>query len=118
MGPMTGWGRGICGSRVGAPAAAYGWGSGFGRAGGFGRGFRRGGAGFGWGSGFGRRGVPPAAGWGWNVPDPAWDPAAGSYGMNPEDEAGYLKQEAEAVRRELDAIQRRINELETRDSSS
>ena len=38
--------------------------------------------------------------------------------MNPEDEAGYLKQEAQAVRDELDAIQRRIEELESRDSSS
>jgi hypothetical protein len=47
-----------------------------------------------------------------------YGPAAGSYGANPEDEAGFLKQEAEAVRRELEAIQQRIEELESRESSS
>jgi hypothetical protein len=112
MGSMTGWGRGVCGSRAGG----YGSGLGFGRAGGFGRGFRRGGyGGFGPGRGFGWRAAPPAAQWGWGS---TYGPAAGPYGVNPEDEAGYLKQEAEAVRRELEAIQQRIEELESRESSS
>ena len=38
--------------------------------------------------------------------------------MNAADEAGYLKQEAEAMRSELDAIQRRIEELESNEPSS
>ncbi len=108
---MTGWGRGYC-----AGGTAYGAGPGFGRAGGRGRGFR----GIGWrgpGRGFGRRSAPPAAGWGWG-PAPAGGPATGPYGMSPEDEAGYLKQEAQAVRDELESIQRRIEELESRNASS
>lgn len=112
MGSMTGWGRGYCNPRAGLSGAAYGAGPGFGRTGGWGRGFRGGGR-----RGFAWRAAPQAAGWGWG-PGPAWGPPAAPYAMNPEDEAGYLKQEAQAVRDELDAIQRRIEELESRDSSS
>ncbi len=106
MGPMTGWGRGYCNPRAGAAGFGYGAGPGFGRGGGRARGFGRG---FGW------RAAPPAAGWGYG-PGPVWGQAAGSYRMSPEDEAGFLKQEAEAIRGELDAIQQRIQELESRDS--
>ncbi len=110
MGPMTGWGRGACNPRSSAFGAPYGAGAGFGR-GGWGRGFRGGGRGFGW------RSAGPGMRWGW-AQEPAWGPQTAAYGMNPEDEAGALRQEAEAVRRELDAIQQRIAELESRDSSS
>ena len=75
MGPMTGWGRGYCGT---SPTSVYGQayqgpifgrgfgrGPGFGRArgnrGGFGPGFGRG-RGYGYGRGYGRRGDYPA--WG------------------------------------------------------
>jgi hypothetical protein len=49
---------------------------------------------------------------------------AGQYGYgapyeaNPQDEAAYLRQEAEAIRSELDKINKRIEELESRDSQS
>ena len=109
MGPMTGWGRGSCSTGVGFAGGAYGAGPGFGRGGGRARGFGRG---FGW------RTASPAAGWGY-APGPAWGPsAAGSYRVSREDEAGFLRQEAEAIREELNAIQQRIRELESRDSSS
>ena len=64
MGPMTGWGRGVCnpysasygpyaarqpGARSPAYGPGFGWGLGFGRSRWFGRGI-----GFGWGRGFGR----------------------------------------------------------------
>ena len=78
MGPMTGWGRGICNPSQTAygPAPAWGpgyrgsgYGQGFGRGRGFGpdRGFGRGqgfGRGRGYGRGFGMRGAYPAWG-GW-----------------------------------------------------
>ena len=115
FGPMTGWGRGPCGSGAGRFNRAGGLGFGGGR-GGWGRGFRRGGgAGPGWGRGYGQ-GYANAA-WGYG---PAAGPAYGDPygGVSPEREAGFLKDEAEALRQELDAVQRRIAELESKDDSS
>ena len=99
MGPMTGWGRGVCQTE----GAAYGAGSpantGFGRGRGLGRGFRRG---FGAGAGFG-----PARGSGRG--------RAMVFQAYPEDgrvELGRLKDQAAGMQRSLDAINQRIAELE------
>lgn len=113
-GSMTGRGLGYCNPRVGAGTPFYGRRSGWGR--GRGGGFRRGGGGFGrgWDLGRGRAysGAPPAYG-------PYAGPAYGApYGMDPQEEASYLKEEAASIRNELEAIQRRINELESKESPS
>jgi len=86
------------------------------------RGGGRGWGGAGWGRGWG----PPAAGWGYGGgPEYAAGPAygagpywAGTWGAAPtaaptvEDEAAFLKEEAESVRSYLEGIERRISELE------
>jgi len=103
-GPMTGWGRGLCGRPAGAgnlPATGRGYGFGYGR----GMGFRRG-AGRGLGRGYG--------------------PAAGGYGTLPETGYGYpaskadqiemLRSNAEAMQNSLEAIQQKIAELEKQGS--
>jgi hypothetical protein len=106
-GPMTGGGRGMCN-----PAGRY---YGYG---GFGRGRPpRGGFGRGRGMGFGRgRAYPPMGGW---SDGPAYGPGyPRAHAMNPEDEIDMLKDEAGYVKDELDAINRRITELESRSSGS
>ncbi|MFP3927279.1 MAG: DUF5320 domain-containing protein [Desulfobacteraceae bacterium] len=107
-GPMTGRGLGFCNPRAGAALPYYGRGFGWGR--GRGRGFRRGGWGF--GRGWAYPAAPPAYG---SYAAPAY---GAPYGMGPQEEATYLKEEAAAIRDELEAIQRRINELESKESSS
>jgi hypothetical protein len=57
--------------------------------------------------GYGRRDFYPA--WG-----PAYAPAYGRYAMNPQDEAGMLREEAEYIKQELDAFQKRLEELEAK----
>jgi hypothetical protein len=114
-GPMTGGSRGYCdpaGTAYGPwCGGAYGYGRGLGR--GRGRGLRRGfGPGFGVGLGYGRgfRGRAFYPSWG-----AGYAPAYGaSYVMNPQDEAGMLKDEAEYMKRELDAILKRLEELEAK----
>jgi hypothetical protein len=111
-GPMTGGGRGLCNSAYAGYGPGYGRGFGYGRGYGRGRGFRKGfgagyGRGFGYGRGYGGRAFSPA--WG------AWyAPAYGPYTMNPQDEAGMLRDEAEYMKQELEAIQRRLEELEAK----
>lgn len=82
MGPMTGWGRGLC---AGAPKS--GW---------FGRGGGRG-----WRNRFYATGLP---GWQRNVP--------GRAAGNLPDETGRLKEQAEYLSTELEAVRTRLNELE------
>jgi hypothetical protein len=112
-GPMTGGGRGFCNSAyTGYYGPGYGRGFGYGRGYGRGRGMRRGfgagyGSGRGYGRGYGRRDFYPA--WG-----PAYAPAYGRYAMNPQDEAGMLREEAEYIKQELDAFQKRLEELEAK----
>jgi len=103
-GPRTGRGMGYCSGYEGPsytrPGPGYGYGRGFGP--GFGRGF---GPGFGWGRGWRHRAY--ATGWArWDY-GPAW-------GAPPtrEDEAAFLKDQAEGLQTELDAIKRRLTELE------
>ena len=92
-GPMTGGGRGVCGT-AGAGGAGFGGGMGY-----YGRGFRRG---FGFGSGIGmRRGF--AASRAWNQP---------AYAGNPADELNMLRAEVDSAKNIFDAINRRIAELE------
>ncbi|MBP1740793.1 MAG: hypothetical protein H6Q48_3086 [Deltaproteobacteria bacterium] len=49
---------------------------------------------------------------------PAWGggyaPTYGPYPMNPQDEAGMLRDEAEYMKQELAAIQKRLDELEAK----
>jgi hypothetical protein len=115
-GPMTGGGGGFCNPAQAGYRPFYAGGFGFGR--GFGRGFglRRGfGSGFGRGKGYGR-------GFGWRAAYPAWGAGYGSaYGpqtVNPQDEVGMLKNEAEYMKQELDAINKRIEELEAKSAQS
>jgi len=98
-GPMTGWGRGMCGQPAGAGnLPAYGGrGYGYGRGMGFRRGFGRG-MGRGFGPAFGGYGAPPEAGYG--------------YPANRTDEIEMLRSNAEAMKNSLDAIQQKIAELE------
>jgi hypothetical protein len=94
-GPMTGRGVGYCAGRHGPGYVnpAYGWGRGWGR------GWRhRHWARFGYG------------------PGPAWDvpPAYGPYAQPPtrEDEAAYLRDQADWLQEQLNAVQARLDELE------
>ena len=81
-----------------------------------GRGFGAGyGAGYGRGRGYGR-------GFGWRAPYPAqgagYGPSYGApYQMDPSEEMGMLRNEAESMKRGLDDINRRIEELEKGASS-
>lgn len=130
MGPMTGRGAGYC--------AGYG-GPGYVNPiprGGFGRGWRRGGRGGGWGRGWGggwgggrgwrhgyyatglpgwvRYGAAPA--WG-GPPPPAYGPyAAAAAPTQPptrQEEAQWLRAQADLLKEELEAISQRITELES-----
>ena len=93
MGPMTGWGRGLCtphGRRAGRPA--------------FGPGFGWGGPGRGWRH---RAGFPGwGRGWSWG---PYYEPS-----YTGEDEMAMLREEAARLKEELNAIEQRLSELETR----
>jgi len=112
MGPMTGRGAGYC-AGYGAPGYA---GAFPGRGFGLGRGW-----GGGWGHGRGRRnwyyatGVPGWARFGyataWGAPPP---PAYGSYVASPipEQEAEFLRRQAEWLKQELDSVSQRIMEFE------
>jgi len=111
-GPMTGGARGFCNPAGAAYGPRYGGGFGYGRGLGRGRGFRGGfGPGLGMGRGYGKglrgRAFYPAWGGG-------YAPAYGPYTMNPQDEAGMLRDEAEYMKQELAAIQKRLEELEAK----
>jgi hypothetical protein len=112
MGPMTGRGAGYC-AGYGTPGYANPmpvWG-------GWGRG-RGGGRGRGWRNMYYATGLPGWARYGYA---PAWGapPAAayGPYGAPPtrEQEAEFLKSQAEMLKEELDAISQRITELEKKE---
>ncbi len=97
MGPMTGWGRGLCtayGRRVGRRA--------------FGPGLGWGGRGRGWRHRFWATGSP---GWGggW-FRGPYYEP---DY-YTGEDEMAVLKEQAGWLKEELEAIEQRLSELESR----
>ncbi|MBN1482305.1 hypothetical protein EH223_08890 [candidate division KSB1 bacterium] len=96
-GPMTGRGAGYC-AGYGMPGNAnpFGRGMGFGRRGGWGRGFRF----------FYGRGARPR--WGWGVP---WTDMAAP---TKEEELEMLKNQAESLRHGLEEIERRMQELETK----
>ena len=109
-GPMTGGARRFCNSVYAGydpmNGRGFGYGRGYGRGMGRGRGFRRGfGPGFGMGRGYGR-------GFGGQAFYPAWGAgygqAYGPYPMNPQDEAGMLRDEAEYMKQELAAIQKKL----------
>ena len=113
-GPMTGGARGYCNPAYAGYGPAddrgFGYGRGCGRGMGRGRGARRGlGPAFGMGRGYGRgfRGRAFYPAWG-----AGYTPAYGPYPMNPQDEAGMLRDEAEYMKQELAAIQKRLDQLE------
>jgi len=125
MGPMTGRRAGYC-AGYGVPGYANpisgrGYGIGWGR----GMAWGRGGA---WGRGRGWRnmyyatGLPGWARYGaapaWGAPPPAWAPPS-AYppyaGPTGEQEAGFLRSQAEWLKEQLDAISQRIAELESED---
>ncbi len=110
-GPMTGWGRGVCGTRAGVGRGVgirrgigrggAPWGGGLGRGFGGGRGRAFGGGRFG---GFGRRffgagRLNPSS-------EPSW---------TPEDEAEMLRNDLSAAREEMAAMERRLQELENKE---
>ena len=116
MGPMTGRGAGYCagyeapGYANPVPGRGFGMGRGRGRAwgGGWGRGR-------GWRNQYYATGMPGWARFGYA---PAWGaPPAAAYGPygappTPEQEAEFLKAQAEGLKEQLDAISQRITELE------
>ena len=107
MGPKTGWGGGLCGSRdyYGGGQRFWGYGRGYGR--GWGRGWRH----RHWETGMPGRGRmyhPPRGGY-----YGPWEPDYGpSYSH--EDELAVLKEEAAWLKEELNAIEQRLSEIETR----
>jgi hypothetical protein len=107
MGPMTGWGRGLCGSRGNYGGGQRFWGFGPGSGRGWGRGWRH---------RYWETGMP---GWGRMYPPPRggyygpWEPGYGpSYSRK--DELAMLKEEAAWLKEELTAVEERLSELETR----
>ena len=102
MGPMTGWGRGLCGSRgyYGAGPRFWGYGRGGGR---------------GWRHRYWATGMP---GWGGMYPPSPggyygpWEPYYGPT-YSREDELAGLREEAAWLKEELDAIEQRLKEIET-----
>jgi len=109
-GPMTGGRRGFCNPGYAGYGPGYGRGFGYGRGYGRGRGFRRG-FGGGWGGGYGQgyRGRAFYPAWG-----PGYAPEYGPYSANPQDEASMLREEAGYMKQQLDAIQKRLEELEAK----
>ncbi len=101
---MTGRGAGFC-AGFNMPGYAnpvpgrggMGYGRGMGRGGGFGRGYGR---------GFGR-------GFAWRAADPHYYGGAAAPAPSPQDEAGMLKNQAQALQEQLKAISARISELES-----
>ena len=112
-GPMTGGRRGFCNpAYAGYYGPGYDRGVGYCRGYGRGRGFGKGvGAGYGYARGYGGRAFYQARGPGYSSP-------YGPYSINPKDEAGVLREEAEYMKQELDAIQRRLEELEAKPRQS
>ena len=125
MGPMTGRAAGYCaGYSVPGymnPVAGGGY---FGRGRGFG--FYGRGGGRGWRNGYYATGLPGYARAGMGLPAfgggaypyagvPYGDPYGTPYApaINPQQEAGMLKEQAKAIQEELKAINERIGELET-----
>ena len=99
MGPMTGWGRGLCNSEQPAYRPGVTGNAGFGRGMGLGRGFRR---------GFGAQmNVYPARGMGRGR-----GPYVQAYPEDAQMELGQLKNEAANMQNTLEAINARITELE------
>lgn len=115
MGPRTGRGAGYCagydvpGYAHPGPRMGLGWGRGWG--GGWGGGWGRG---RGWRHGYRATGMPFWARYGYG---PAAAPPPQGYAPfdapgAPDDEIGYLRQQAEWLRESLEAITDRIEELE------
>jgi hypothetical protein len=109
MGPMTGWGRGYCGTRGAGTSFA---GRGLGRGGGRGFGFR--GSSPPWPYvGRGRGGLPRCG----YYSDTPWDtpyaPTAYAPEWTKEQELDILRSEAEAVKEHLEQIDNRIRNLES-----
>ena len=99
MGPMTGWGRGLCNSDQSAYRPGAAGNAGFARGMGFGRGFRR---------GFGAQmNVYPARGMGRGP-----GPYVQGYPEDMQMELGQLKNEAANMQNALEVINARITELE------
>ena len=100
MGPMTGWGRGLCGSRgyYGGGQRYWGYGRGYGR--GWGRGWRH------------RYWANAMPGWGRMYPPPWGEYYGPAYPQ--EDELAALKEEAAWLKEELNAVEERLRELESR----
>lgn len=96
-GPMTGWGRGLCGSGGGAGYARGGRGLGFrrGPGGRYGRGFE-------WGGALPRQGGTYAPAYGMPYPHEG----------DPVREMDALRSEAEALKARMEEISRRMREME------
>lgn len=110
MGPMTGRADGYCGGydMPGYANPTFGRGFGLGWGGGWGRGWR-------WRNWYYATGVPGWARFGYGpawVTPPVW--AYGPYAGPPtrEQEAGFLKAQAEWLQKQLEAIEKRVSELE------
>ena len=100
MGPMTGWGRGLCNSEQPAYGPGATGNAGFGRGMGMGRGFRR---------GFGAQmNAYPAQGMGGR----GWRPYFQAYPEHGQMELSRLKNEAATMSNVLEEINERITELE------
>jgi hypothetical protein len=105
MGPRTGWGRGLCGSRgyYGGGQRFWGYGRGYGR--GWGRGWRH------------RYWATGMHGWGPMYPPPRggyYGPWEADYDQpySQEGELAALKEEAAWLKEELNAVEERLGELE------
>jgi hypothetical protein len=109
---MTGRGAGYCAGYNAPGYANPAWGRGFGMGWGGGRGWGRG---RGWRNMYYATGMPGWARYGYG---PAWGPPpTGGFGVygapsTPEEEAEFLRSQAEMLKGELDAISERIKELE------
>jgi uncharacterized protein DUF5320 len=106
MGPLTGRGAGYCAGYNVPGYANPGFGGGFGM--GRGRG-GWGGGGRGWRNQFYATGMP---GWMRYGAAPAWGASPVAPVPGPEQEAEYLRAQAEQLQAELDAISERLSELE------
>ena len=98
MGPMTGWGRGLCGQYGGRVGRRF-----------FGPWSAWGGRGRGWRHRYWANAMP---GWGRMCPPPWGEYYGPAYPQ--EDELAALKEEAAWLKEELNAVEERLRDLESR----
>jgi hypothetical protein len=100
MGPMTGWGRGLCGPYGGRGGRRP-----------FGPWFGSGGRGRGWRHWHGGYGSPP---WGRGGFPPFYEPYYEDF-YTRDEEVALLKEDAARLKKELNAVEERLSELESRE---